>query len=375
MKVLLIDKNLTIRTNLLKWELLAEKNGIELIGVTPEKWIENYRTITLNHKATFPIYPLKVVWPGYENRSFYLKGFGNTIRKLQADVVIVFEEPFSLFALQSVIWVKLFSPESKIIFHTWDNLSKGKDYSYRPRVLYKMIERFSMRHSAGLIAANQEAADYFSQLYETVVKKIYFGIDLVSYRGYYAKNSITEADKTIFIGYIGRIVRSKGVETLVRAMNLIENTIHLLIVGNGPDLNAIKELVKSIGLTDRVRFYPAVSADEVAKYLSMLRVLVLPSRTTDTWKEQYGRILVEAMACGIPVVGSSSGAIPEVIDEAGLIFPEGDESVLAAHIQKIILNPELWEQYSKAGRCRAEKFSASEFADSVFKFITEQVSG
>ena len=375
MKALLIDKNLTIRPNLLKWELLAKKNGIELIGVTPEKWVENYRTIALNHNATFPVYPLKVVWPGYENRSFYIKGLRNTIRTFQADVVIVFEEPFSLFALQSAILVKCFSPRSKIIFHTWDNLSKGKEYPYRPRFLYKRVERFTMRRSVGLIAANQEAADYFSQTYKAAVKKIYFGIDLASYRGYSVKNYIAGADRTTFIGYIGRIVRSKGIETLVRAMNLIEKRIHLMIVGNGPELNSIKELVKSVELTDRVHFYPAVSADEVAKYLSMLRVLVLPSRTTDTWKEQYGRILIEAMACGIPVVGSSSGAIPEVIGEAGLIFPEGDESVLAAHIQKIILIPELWEQYSKAGRRRAEKFSASEFADSVYKFISEQVSG
>jgi glycosyltransferase involved in cell wall biosynthesis len=67
-------------------------------------------------------------------------------------------------------------------------------------------------------------------------------------------------------------------------------------------------------------------------------VLALPSLTRSTWKEQYGRVIGEAMACGLPVVGSDSGAIPEVIGNAGLVVKEGDAGALASAIERLIQN-------------------------------------
>ena len=63
--------------------------------------------------------------------------------------------------------------------------------------------------------------------------------------------------------------------------------------------------------------------NDVPRHLRALDALVLPSESTPLWKEQFGHVLIEAMACGVPVVGSDSGAIPEVIGEAGLLFPGG----------------------------------------------------
>jgi glycosyltransferase involved in cell wall biosynthesis len=84
-----------------------------------------------------------------------------------------------------------------------------------------------------------------------------------------------------------------------------------------------------------------------------LDVLVLPSVSRPNWTEQFGRILVEAMACGVPVIGSSSGEIPEVIGQAGLIFPEGDASALAAHLQRLAGDPTLRGELATSGRARA----------------------
>ena len=100
--------------------------------------------------------------------------------------------------------------------------------------------------------------------------------------------------------------------------------------------------------------------------MNILNVLVLPSQTTPRWKEQFGRVLIEAGACGIPVVGSNSGAIPEVIGDAGLVFPEGDSESLANCLLQLIENPTLCKQFGEIGRKRAlEKFSWQEVANQM----------
>jgi glycosyltransferase involved in cell wall biosynthesis len=82
--------------------------------------------------------------------------------------------------------------------------------------------------------------------------------------------------------------------------------------------------------------------------------LVLPSRTRPNWVEQFGRVLIEAMASGVPVVGSDSGEIPNVIGDAGLVFPEGDIGRLRAHLQSLIDDPGLWAALARRGRERVQ---------------------
>ncbi|MFQ3664330.1 MAG: glycosyltransferase, partial [Chloroflexaceae bacterium] len=77
-----------------------------------------------------------------------------------------------------------------------------------------------------------------------------------------------------------------------------------------------------------------------------------PSRTTPTWKEQFGRVLIEAMSCGVPVIGSSSGEIPHVIGEGGLTYPEGDVSALSAAIARLVADPAARRELACRGRER-----------------------
>src|SRR5260221_14335510 len=91
----------------------------------------------------------------------------------------------------------------------------------------------------------------------------------------------------------------------------------------------------------------------LAAQFCQIDALVLRSLTTPVWKEQFGRVLTEAMACGVPVVGSSSGAIPEVIGEAGLIFPEGDAAALAGCLAKLQQPPALRLALAQRGLARA----------------------
>src|SRR5207237_3927991 len=117
-----------------------------------------------------------------------------------------------------------------------------------------------------------------------------------------------------------------------------------------------------------VRHIDSLRAPE---YMNLFDVLALPSRSTAKWKEQFGRVLVEAMACGTPPVGSSSGEIPNVIVDAGLIFQEGDIAALAASLGSLYYDPELRQRLSTEGRQRVlEDFTHRKIAEQTVQLYS-----
>jgi glycosyltransferase involved in cell wall biosynthesis len=88
-------------------------------------------------------------------------------------------------------------------------------------------------------------------------------------------------------------------------------------------------------------------------FLNALDLFVLPSETRPNWREQFGRAAVEAMSCGVPVIGSDSGEIPTVLGDAGITFPEGDAWSLAAQLGRLLSDPSLRADLGRRGRQRA----------------------
>jgi glycosyltransferase involved in cell wall biosynthesis len=115
----------------------------------------------------------------------------------------------------------------------------------------------------------------------------------------------------------------------------------------------LEEQAEKLGVSGRTRFVPAMGQDKLPGYLNCLDVLVLPSLTTPQWKEQFGRVIIEAQACGVPVIGSDSGAIPEVIGKAGIIFKEGSVTDLGKALQKLAGSSSLRKKLSALGRRQA----------------------
>jgi glycosyltransferase involved in cell wall biosynthesis len=129
----------------------------------------------------------------------------------------------------------------------------------------------------------------------------------------------------------------------------------LVLVGSGPMQPALQSLSERLGVGERVQFISAKPLAELPALMNALDVLVLPSRTTPSWKEQFGRVIIEAQACGVPVIGSASGAIPEVIGDAGLVVAERDPAALAAALNRLAGDPQLARDLAGRGRGRVEE--------------------
>ena len=102
--------------------------------------------------------------------------------------------------------------------------------------------------------------------------------------------------------------------------------------------------------------------------------LVLPSRTTPNWVEFFGRVLIEAMSCGVPVIGSDSGEIPKVIGTAGLVFPEEKTEILAQHLKAIYQDQSLRQQLIQRGLERVHQFTWETIADNTFRTYANLLS-
>ena len=145
----------------------------------------------------------------------------------------------------------------------------------------------------------------------------------------------------------------KGVSLLLEAVATINGHWRLVILGGGPERAALEAQAKHLQIAERVSFHGAVPSVEMPAQYHNIDLLALPSLTRPNWKEQFGRVLVEAIASGVPVIGSSSGAIPGVIGDAGLIVPEGDTAALAAAIEKLRDDGPLYAEFKRKGRARA----------------------
>jgi len=262
-----------------------------------------------------------------------------------ADIVQAEVEPWSLAALQCA----LAAPATRLVIFTWENLEAPL------RRASRAVERFVLRRAALVIAGSEAARRRIARRgvgADRIAVLPQLGVD----PDRYAKRDRDAARSRLgltppVIGYIGRLVPEKGVDVLVEATAPLDARV--LLVGDGASRGALEARV-SAWPRDKARFVGAVTDTDVPEYLAALDALVLPSRTTATWAEQFGHVLIEAMAAGVPVVGSSSGAIPDVVGNAGIIVPEGDAAALRRALETLLADPALRARLSERGQDRVQ---------------------
>ena len=356
MRVLMVSKALVNGVYQKKVEELARLPEVELCVVVPPFWHEE-------RVGDQPLQPMFL--EGYElavepmrfngrHHIHYYPGLRRRMRAFRPDIVHIDEEPYN-FVSAHAAWLAR-RARARVLFFAWQNL-----YRHYPPP-FRLFELYNYRAAAASIVGNRDAGLVLRRKrYRGPIAVIpQFGVDPGIYSPPESRRSSLDGP---VIGYIGRIVEEKGVDLLVDALGMIQPRPTLRIIGGGDRRVELEMRAERLGIRDRVRFEGAVPPERVPALLRQLDVLVLPSRTRANWKEQFGRILVEAMACEVAVVGSDSGEIPNVIGDPELIFAEDDAPALAAILKRLVRDDEFRRGKQRAGRQRVlEQFTQAQVA-------------
>lgn len=167
----------------------------------------------------------------------------------------------------------------------------------------------------------------------------------------------------------------KGLDVLIDAIARIDAPdVHCVLLGSGDYVDAVRRRAHERGIAERVRFVSGVPQREVPEILSCFDILAVPSLTMPHWKEQFGRVIIEGMACGVALIGSSSGEIPYVIDDAGLVTPEGDVAALADAITSLYRDRALCARIAARGVERVQAhYTNQRIAQQIYDVWTSAV--
>jgi glycosyltransferase involved in cell wall biosynthesis len=377
LRVLVVDHVAGVGPFRRKYEILAADPTLELTVFAPETWIENRREVRPPASADgYRVLSGKVVWPGYENRAFFVGGLGAAVRRTRPHVLHLMEEPFSLIALQVVALCRVLHPRAKVVFTAFDNLYEGFRYSYRPSWAYGLFQRTVHRLSdAGIAACGDAGRILRSRGFAKPIRYVPLGVDVARYA--VAPDPARRERMGLagfVIGYVGRFLPIKGLAVLADALSALPGDWTLLAVGSGPEQDVLESAARRHGWSDRLRIPGGVAHEDVPALLALMDVLVLPSVTTLHFREQFGRVLIEAMCARIPLIGSDSGSIPETMGEAGVVVPERDPAALAAALRALMADPVERKRLGEAGRRRAERHFTWERIAAVHRALWDDLA-
>lgn len=342
MRVLVVSHPAVVDVNQQVYLELVRR-GFHLSLVVPDRWRHDYSSVDISPRALpgleQALMPVPIVMPGREQRHLYLTRCGALCDRLRPDVAFLEAEPYALAATQ---WGRALARRG-IPFgvQCYENID-------RPLPLPIRALRRRVLRDADFVAARSQTA---AELVRAWGARGEVAIVPPAVPGWADAPGRGQRDgrAPFRVGYAGRLIESKGLVDLLEAVRRLPAPVELLLFGAG-ELRGALEGQEVPG--SRVRVLDGFSHDEMAGAYAQLDVLVLPSRTTPTWKEQFGRVLIEAAWCGVPVIGSDSGEIPWVIGltGGGLVFPEGDVGELAARLQELRADPAERARLGESGR-------------------------
>lgn len=368
MRILMLSKACLVGAYQTKLEEIARFDDVELTVIVPPKWLDAAGVVTLERSHTegyrLLVDPIRV---NGNFHLYYFPRFKQRLAELRPDIVHIDEEPYNL-----ATWLALRQAHqagAKALFFSWQNLNRSYPFPF------SWLEKQVLRHIDYALMGNQEAVQVWQAKGYRGPQRVIpqFGVDADLFR----PPARRDEGRSFVIGSANRrLVAEKGVDLLLRAVAELPGVWRLQIAGEGPMKRPLQQLAQKLGIGQRVHFDGAIPSQQMPAYLQQLDVLVLSSRTRPNWKEQFGRILVEAMACEVAVVGSDSGEIPHVIGKAGLIFPEDDEAVLCAYLRQLMMSPALRLELGQNGRQRVlEKFTQAQIAAKTVAVYQELMNG
>jgi glycosyltransferase involved in cell wall biosynthesis len=302
-------------------------------------------------------------------------------RRFSPDIIHVENEMHSWIVCQALLCRALFAPHAKMVTSLWTNQeSRG----FKGRLL-EVLGAFNRHFIDFLTCANAAGREILLRHGvppERVRVVPLAGVDVDHFQPYpseqrqQCRDSIGLRPGEFAVGFVGRFVEEKGILDLVDALAAMVSSglpATLVVVGKGELESAIRQ--ECAGRDVRLIVVPARRYQQVPEVMNTFDVLVLPSRTRPYWAEQFGRVLIEAMACGVPVIGSDSGDIPNVIADSGFIFPEGDARRLSELLARCCKDSALRADLSRRGMERVARTYSNESVARQTLAVYETVLG
>ncbi|HVP76128.1 MAG TPA: glycosyltransferase family 4 protein [Gaiellaceae bacterium] len=340
MRVLRLFHSAVVPEFLERERLLRARHGWDVHVACPPVWNEGGSVVTasVDPDPEVPVHILPIHGRRHPILFWYSqRALRALMRELQPDIVDVHEEPYSLAARGIVRAAAREVPNATVVIYTAQNLYK------RYPLFFRRSERKVLRRAAAAYPCSTEAG-------QVLRRKGYGGPLYVLPLGVSPAPPRPDANGRLRVGFVSRLVPEKGgrlaVEAFARASRGLDATLE--IVGSGPDEPSLRALAG-----DNVVFTGAIPQHEALEHISSYDVLLAPSLGTKRWKEQFGRVVAQALAAGTPVIASDSGSLPEVLGGAAEIVPEGDADALANTLSALLRDAGRREQLASLGRERA----------------------
>ena len=334
---------------------MARAGGWDVTVAAPDRFRGDFEWHTTTASVDEPcrVVPIPIRFGARVHTMLY----GSTLHSLlqeRWDAVHCWEEPYVASAMQVARAVR---PGTPLVFATFQNIVKR----YPPP--FSWIERAARARADGVIAFGETTRTVLDRRgWRQPVRTIPPGVDVRQFAPDGARRRETRAalgwpnDGAPVIGFVGRFVPEKGLPFLLDVLGGLSSPWRALFVGSGP--LAPKLTAWAAAFPDRVRIESGVSHDRVPEFLNAMDILCAPSQTTAGWREQFGRMLIEAFACAVPVVASDSGEIPFVVSDAGRVIGERDRAGWIGVLDSLLVDEAARSALRERGRCRAESLYA-----------------
>ena len=356
MRVLVVSKALVVGAHHDKLRALGANPDLDLLAVSPDLWVEQGRAQIAERPPPrgYEIVHTPLALNG-RYHLFWFRRLRQIMRRFRPDVLHIDEEPYNLAT--AVACRDAVRYGVRPVFFAWQNLYRR----YPPP--FRWLERYVLERADGIVGSEAACEVLRRKGHTRPIEVIpQFGVD----PELFAPRPRSRDPDRFVVGYAGRLVAAKGVDVLIRAVGSIGGDVTLRLAGSGP---AEPDLRGMSAAMPGVVFEGAISSAAMPDFYNGLDVFVLPTVGRRGWTEQFGRAAVEAMACGVPTVVSSSGELPHVVGQSGVVTPPADAHALAGALNRLRDDPARREQLATSGRVHVlERYTTRAIADATAAF-------